>query len=90
MSQRELARRTGMTQASVSRIERGVVSPSVDTLARLLRECGVDLVAVPRRGDVDRTLIRERIRLTSAQRARLAVAEWRGMAPFRRAARARV
>ena len=90
MSQRQLARRAGMTQASVSRIERGVVSPSVATLVRLLRECGVDLVAVPLRGDVDRTVIRERIPLTPAQRGRLAVAEWRGVVPLLGLARARV
>ncbi len=36
VSQAALARRAGTTQRHVSRIERGEVSPSVDTLARLL------------------------------------------------------
>ena len=88
-SQRELARRTGMTQASISRIERGVVSPSIDTLGRLLRECDAELSVVRLRGDVDRTLIHERLRMSPTQRARQAVIEWRGTVPFRRASRAR-
>jgi hypothetical protein len=77
-----------MPQASVSRIERGVVSPTVDTLERLLRQCGRELQAVE--GplyDVDRTLIQHRLRMTPGERARLAVLEWRGTEPFRRAGR---
>src|SRR5262245_35616601 len=77
ISQRELARRSGVPQAAISRIERGLVAPRVDTLDRLLRACGRDLEVVERPGmDVDRTLIRENLRLTPAQRARLAVVAW--------------
>jgi transcriptional regulator with XRE-family HTH domain len=74
-----------MPQAAVSRIERGVVSPTVDTLERLLTECGRELLAVERPVyDVDRSLIRDRLRLTPGERARLAVREWRETEPFRR------
>jgi transcriptional regulator with XRE-family HTH domain len=87
LSQRELARRADVTQASVSRIERGVVSPTMDTLNRLLRECGWELEAVLRRGDVDRSLIRERLAMTPTQRIRAAEREWEEVDAFRRSAR---
>jgi hypothetical protein len=75
-----------MPQAAVSRIERGVVSPTVDTVDRLLWQCGRELEAVERPSyDVDRTLIRERLRLTPSERVRLAEL-WRRTQPFRRAA----
>lgn len=76
-----------MPQATVSRIEREVVSPSVDTLEKLLRECGKELDMVERpSGDVDVTLIKERLRVTPGQRARAVVREWRETEPFRRVA----
>src|SRR5262245_27899184 len=85
ISQRELARRSGVPQPAISRMERGRVSPRADTLDRLLRACGRDLEIVDRAGaGVDRTLIRERLRLTSAERGRLAVAEWNRTRPFDR------
>jgi transcriptional regulator with XRE-family HTH domain len=85
ISQRELARRSGVPQAAISRMERGIVSPRTDTLDRLLRSCGRDLSVVERPGaGVDRTLIRERLRLTPAERGRLAVTEWERTRPFAR------
>ena len=89
LSQRELARRTGTPQPSISRIERGVVSPTVDTMERLVRACGMELEPVdqPGRDDLDRTLIWENLRLTPAERARKAVLEWRRLEAFRRATR---
>lgn len=45
LDQAELARRSGTTQAYVSRVERGVVSPSVRTLTRLLNAMGLRLGA---------------------------------------------
>jgi len=44
LDQRTLARRAGTTQAQVSRIERGVVSPRLATLDRLLAVMGEDLL----------------------------------------------
>lgn len=85
LGQRELARRAGLPQPTVSRIERDLASPRFNTLDRLLRECGLELDLAPRPGrDVDRTLIRERLRLTPAERARRAVQEWEATRVFRR------
>jgi HTH-type transcriptional regulator / antitoxin HipB len=44
VSQSELAELAGMSQPSVARLERGVVSPTVITLDRIARALGADLV----------------------------------------------
>ncbi len=76
LSQRELGRRAGTTQTTISRIEKGLISPRFDTLERLLDSCGFQLQAIPRRGEgIDRGAIRELLRATPAERARLAVEE---------------
>lgn len=84
LTQRELARRSGVAQPAISRIERGHLSPRVATLDRLLRACGkgIELVVRPGTG-VDRTLIRERLGLSEAERVRLSVAGWAATRPFR-------
>jgi transcriptional regulator with XRE-family HTH domain len=83
ISQRELARRSGVPQAGISRIEHGLVSPRAETLDRLLRGCGKDVQVIERPGKgLDLTLIREKLRLTPAERARVAVREWEGIRPF--------
>jgi transcriptional regulator with XRE-family HTH domain len=88
LSQRELARRSAVPQAAISRIERGLVSPRTETLDRLLRACGRDVGLVARPGTgLDRSLIRERLRLTTSERARLAVREWENTRAFDRAVR---
>ncbi|MBQ6784520.1 MAG: helix-turn-helix transcriptional regulator, partial [Clostridia bacterium] len=46
-SQRELAKRCGMPQSSIARMETGVNFPRVDTLAKVLRELGLTLVVQP-------------------------------------------
>ncbi len=85
LTQRELARRAGVPQPALSRIERERSSPRFDTLDRLLRECGKELELVQRPGlGVDRTLIRERLRLSPGERARLAAEEWERTRVFRR------
>src|SRR5918992_1039075 len=43
LTQRELAARAGTSQAAVARIERGRQAPSLETLQRLVRACGLDL-----------------------------------------------
>ena len=43
LTQRQLAARARTSQAAISRIERGLVSPSVETLARLLDLMGEEL-----------------------------------------------
>jgi transcriptional regulator with XRE-family HTH domain len=70
ISQARLGARAGTTQSAISRIERDQVSPTVETLASLLRVLGEDLElhSLPRDSGIDRTLIQERLRLTSAER----------------------
>jgi len=76
LTQRELARRAGMAQSEVARIETAVVIPRVDTFDRLLAACGKELQSRPRLGmGVDRSSIQDLLALTPGQRARLAAAE---------------
>ena len=78
ISQQTLARSAGTTQKHVSRIERGDISPSVATLARLLAAMGerLELHATPAprdnrsdaelRADYERLTASERLAQTSA------------------------
>jgi transcriptional regulator with XRE-family HTH domain len=71
LSQRRLAHRAGTTQAVVSRIERGVASPSVETLDRLLGAMGWELHVQAGRSrwqDHDAEALREWGALTPQQR----------------------
>jgi transcriptional regulator with XRE-family HTH domain len=69
LTQRDVARIGDVPQATVARVERGTVSPRVDTLERLLAACGYRLALAPRPGAaVDRTVIRELLALTPAER----------------------
>ena len=78
LSQRELGRRAGVTQATIARVEEDRISPRFETLERLLEACGFELQVVPRRGvGVDRTAIRELLRRSPGERARLAGREAR-------------
>lgn len=87
LSQRELARRAGVPQATISRIENAVVSPTVDTLEPLIRACGMELQIGERVSDgVDRSLIREGLRRTPAERLRYSVAAARALESMRRRA----
>ncbi len=44
ITQREVARRTGMTQGNISRIERGEGFPQLDSLLRLQHCFGLDTI----------------------------------------------
>ncbi len=80
LTQRELARRAGISQPALARIECGHVVPRLDTAARLLRECGMRLEAIPRAGEgVDRTTIRRMLALSPHQRLALAAREARNL-----------
>ena len=84
LTQRDLARRASVPQPAISRIERGHVSPRLDTLDVLLRGCGLALDLVERPGmSVDRTLIRERLGLSMVERARLTAQAWNRTRAFR-------
>ena len=43
ISQRELAKRTGITQSDISKMERGLANPSINTLSRLAKGAGVSM-----------------------------------------------
>ena len=43
LSQAELAERAGTARSQISRYERGDVVPSLETLRRLIRACGLEL-----------------------------------------------
>lgn len=70
LSQERLAIRAGTTQSAISRIEKERVSPTVQTLAELLRLLGEDLVLKiePRDAGIDRTLIGERLQMNEGER----------------------
>jgi transcriptional regulator with XRE-family HTH domain len=80
LTQRQLAQRAGMPQATVGRIEAGTVSPRVDTLEHLLRAAGRELRVGTRPGmGIDRSQIRELLRLTARQRLELAASDAEGI-----------
>lgn len=83
LTQRDLARRSGVAQPAIAKIEKGHTSPRVDTLERLLRACGSRLAARPERGfGVDRSAIRETLSLTPEQRLERATIEGRNLEDF--------
>jgi len=44
LTQQELADRAGTTQSAVARLEAGRTAPSLETVERLLRLCGLQLI----------------------------------------------
>ena len=70
LTQAQLAARARTSQAAISRIERGLVSPSVATLAELLDLMGEELTldALPIDYGIDKTLIRENLKRTPEER----------------------
>ncbi len=47
MSQAELARRSGVSKADISRLERGKANPTLGTLRKVLDELQLDLQVLP-------------------------------------------
>lgn len=84
LTQQELARRAGIAQPGLARIESGRVTPRLDTTRRLLNECGMSLEPLPRAGlGVDRTTIRRMLALTPRERLALAAKEAQNLARLR-------
>ena len=74
LTQTELAQRLGTKQSVVSRWERGIEVPRVDTLGRILQACGFEVdLRFRRHDDVDRSQIRGQ--LAMSPRDRLASSE---------------
>jgi transcriptional regulator with XRE-family HTH domain len=85
LSQRGLARRAGVPQPTIARIESGAVTPNLSTLEQLLASCGYRLAleaAAP--APADGSAIRELLSLSPAQRLRRAAAEGQNLDRFLR------
>lgn len=83
LTQRALAAKAGVPQSYVARIESSRTDPTVSSLSRLLRACETTLEALPGSGEgVDRTVMRELLRLSPAQRLEAATADAAGLALF--------
>lgn len=87
LTQRQLAMRARTSQAAISRIERGLVSPSVDTLAELLWLMNERLLleAEPVNWGFDTTLNEARLELQPAERVRAQASHARGIRRFQAA-----
>jgi transcriptional regulator with XRE-family HTH domain len=81
LSQRRLALRAGTTQAAVSRIERGLVSPTFKTLRELMLAMGEEPVLTSRRlpTDWDPAHMASTLARTPEERLALAIS-WNRMA----------
>ena len=76
LTQAELAQRAGTARSQVSRYERAEVLPSLETLRRLIRLCGLDLSFRLFNADLeehDATLIAQLLPLTAEERVERAV-----------------
>lgn len=81
LTQRALAEKAGVPQSYVARVEASRVDPQVSSLSRLLRACETTLEAMPGSGEgIDRSLLRELLRLTPAQRLAASAESARGLA----------
>jgi transcriptional regulator with XRE-family HTH domain len=72
VTQQQLAARAQTSQAAISRIERGVVSPTIETATRLVDLLGEELrlSAEPVDYGHDRTLLRDNLKLSPEERIR--------------------
>ena len=70
LTQADLARRLGVSQAAIAKLERPGANPTVETLDRIVWATGhrLTLAAPPRRNGVDESLIRRQLELSPAQR----------------------
>lgn len=88
LTQRQLAAKAGIPQATIARIERGRVDPRVTTLDRLLEACDYGLESMSRLGiGVDRTQIHDLLRLSPSERLAVAIANDQHYVEFRRSLR---
>ncbi len=75
LTQAELARRLGLTQSQLSRWERGRVEPSLETVRRIVRACGLELTLGLANGDDSYDLdIEQYLELAPADRLEHALA----------------
>jgi transcriptional regulator with XRE-family HTH domain len=80
LTQRELAARSGIDQATIARIERGLITPRVDTFVSLLEAAGYELEAIHRPvPDVDIAGLREAMAMSDLDRERYFIESNRNM-----------
>ena len=86
LTQQQLADRARTSQAAISRIERDLVSPSVDTLAQLLDLLGDELALEVRPIDYghDVTLLQQNLAETMTERVRRQAARANGIRELQR------
>lgn len=86
LTQHELATRANLSQGEIARLERSGSNPTAATLERVLQATGhqLDLVELP---SVDETQLRERLRLTPAERLTAFQASQRSLARLASGAR---
>ncbi|MBI2325376.1 MAG: helix-turn-helix domain-containing protein [Chloroflexi bacterium] len=84
LTQRELAKKSGIPQPTIAAIEAGRQDPRHKTLERLLRACGFewDVHRIPGSG-IDRTLIADQLRLSPTERVHRLAVGYRSLAPLR-------
>lgn len=83
LTQRELAQKSGIPQATIARIESGAADPRVETLDRLLEQTGMGLEVLPRLGiGIDRTQFQRLLDMTPSERLALAIEDDRHMVEF--------
>ncbi|HEY3050613.1 MAG TPA: helix-turn-helix transcriptional regulator [Gaiellaceae bacterium] len=89
VTQAQLAARARTSQAAISRIERGLVSPTVDTLATLLDLMGDELSLGTEPIDYghDRAMIRNNLQHSPEERIERQASWSRGMRELQRAFR---
>jgi transcriptional regulator with XRE-family HTH domain len=70
LSQAQLARRLGVSQAAVAKLERPDANPTIKTLSQALRMTGRQLVmaTAPVQAGIDETLVVEQLKLSPDQR----------------------
>lgn len=85
LSQRDLARLSGISQPMISAIERGLQDPRHSTLERLLGACGQEVDLVLKMGEgVDPTQFIPPLGLALRQRLRMAVESAKNVERLRR------
>jgi len=88
LTQRELAKRTGISQPMISSIERGLQDPRYSTLQRIFRACDLEMDVVNvAGGGIDRTQFMSTLPLTPEERLRRSVAATRAINELVRNAR---
>jgi predicted transcriptional regulator len=88
LTQRALAEKAGIPQPVIARIERGAVSPRINTIMPLLEAAGFTFEVSPIIGQgVDRSLVRASLERTPEERIRAATRAAENLGEFRESVR---